>query len=188
VVTLLKEAEACGASGCATQMPRVHRDLPFRLSWPTIEPGRQSAPPAATDGPHYRVTLTTRPAPVHEVISLDYYPDIGYINVVGEPGSAAGGASLNTGWVQLTRSELSAYDRLAAGLTAFDGEASSSPADGDRTPWAIIGSLVAAAVLAALALLLILRRRAPPGQAGIPSHRPSVTATQREARTPPRPQ
>jgi hypothetical protein len=154
---LLREAEVCGADGCTAETPRVDHNRAFELFGPTIEPGRPTAPAAITDGPRYRVTLTTRPVSGGEVASLDYYPDAGYVHVLGEPGSELGGARLNVGWVRLTRSELDAYGSLANGLMPYEAEASNDP-EGNGAPAAIIVPLVAAGALAVLGLFFVLRR------------------------------
>jgi hypothetical protein len=154
---LLKEAEVCGADGCKTETPHVDHRSAFELFGPIIEAGRRTAPAASTGGPRYRITLTTRPVSGGEVVSLDYYPDAGYLSVLGKPGSELGGARLNVGWVRLTPSELATYGGLTNGLTPYGVEASGDP-EGDRAPVAIVAPLVAAGALVVLGLFFILRR------------------------------
>ena len=154
---LLREAEVCGPHACTTETPRVEHNRAFELFGPTIEAGRRTAPPASTDGPRYRVTLTARPVSGGEVVELDYYLAAGYLHVHGEPGSELGGARLNVGWVRLTPSELEAYAQLTNGVSPYGTDASDDP-ENKGAPETIIVPLVAAGVLAVLGLLCLRRR------------------------------
>lgn len=165
----LRKAEACGSDGCRTLTADPTAGdphsgagaLPFELFGPTIEAGRRAQPPAQEGDERIRVTFTTLRAPGPEVFSLDYFPQAGYLHILGEPGTEAGGAMLNTGWVRLTSHERAAYDSLVAGVTPFGAE----PDDGGDggTPAATI-ALLAGAVLATAAIIWALGG-SPPARA-----------------------
>jgi hypothetical protein len=150
---MLRSAEVCGQSGCATQSARGS-DLPFNIFGPVIESGRQVAPPASP-GARFEVVLTTRPAPGRERVSVDYFPDTGYIRVHGQ--ADLSWAQLNARWVRLDSAERNAYDALVAGATPFGAEAPTGNADDG--PTAIIIGLVIAMVLASITFILFFRRR-----------------------------
>jgi hypothetical protein len=153
----LEQVRACGASGCATQVASTPGELPFELFGPTIETGRTVAAPAVA-GPRYRITLTTQPVPGRDAISLIYLPESGYIHVLGEPGTEAGGAQLNTGWVRLAPAEVAAYDVVTAGVTPAGGEP--RPIDEQAWPWEIVLPVSVLAVFSGVGLILLRRRRA----------------------------
>jgi hypothetical protein len=154
---MLRSAEVCGQSGCATQTPRGGSDLPFAIFGPVIEVGRQVAPPASPAGARFEILLTTRPAPGGETVSVDYFPDAGYIRIHGQAGDEVGGALSNVGWVRLASAERDAYDALVSGATPFGAEA---PADrADDGPSAIVIGVVIATALASITLIILFHRR-----------------------------
>jgi hypothetical protein len=155
----LKSAEVCGQSGCATQTANGGRDLPFEVLGPVIEAGRRVTPPAPPAGPRFEIVLTTRPAPGNETVSVNYFPDVGYLQINGQAGDEVGGALLNAGWVRLAASERNAYDALVSGATPFGAEVQSSNA-GDGPSALIIGLVIAMAMASVAFILFIHRRRA----------------------------
>jgi len=151
----LQAAEACGASECSTETAERPGDLPFELFGPTIEAGRRAAPQDSA-GPNYRITLTTQAVPGNEAIRLQYFPDSRFLHILGRPGTEAGGALLNTGWVRLTPPEADAYDTLTAGLTPRDAGGDES----QSSPWEIPVVALGLLALGAIGLLVARRRRA----------------------------
>jgi hypothetical protein len=157
---VVKEAEACGASGCRTETAEGDHDL--ELLRPAIESGRRTgAPTDSAHHPRYRVALTTRPR--RHAISLDYFPEPGYIRVHGSRRDAAFGELLNRGWVRLHRTESLAYADLTAGLTPYGAEGSPAPRTRSEgtggAPWSLIGIAAAVAALGAVAIWLRGARR-----------------------------
>ena len=150
-------ARACGASECSARKAERPGDLPFELLGPAIEAGRRSARPDSA-GSSYRITLTTQAVPGNEVIHLEYFPDARFLHVLGRPGTEAGGALLNTGWVRLMPSEVDAYETLTAGLTLPDAKRD----EGDGPAWEIPVAAASALALGAIGVIIARRRRAAP--------------------------
>ena len=153
----LEAAQVCGAFECSVRKAERPGDLSFELLGPTIEARRGSAPPDSA-GSSYRITLTTRPAPGNEVIHVEYFPDSRFLHVLGRPGTEAGGALLNTGWVRLTPPEVEAYDSLTAGVALPDAKRD----EGDLPPWEILMAAASALALGAIGLIAARRRRSAP--------------------------
>ena len=159
----LEKAEVCTASGCETHAAGPNEFLPFELFGPTVQIGRRTPPPAQSDGSRYRITFFTRPVPRgSERFAVDYFPDAGYLRVLGERGAEAGGAMLNTGWVRLSAGERRAYDRLTTGPASSGPDTPSESSDGGGAPLGVIGAVIAVLALGALAFVVALRRRSQP--------------------------
>ena len=153
---MLRSAEVCGQSGCATQTASGGSDLRFEIFGPVVASGRGVAPPASA-GAWFEVVLTTRSAPGSERVSVDYFPEPGYIRVHGQAGDEVGGILLNPGWVRLNSAERNAYDALVSGATPFGAEAPTGSSDDGPSPMVI--GLVIALVVTAITFLYFFRRR-----------------------------
>lgn len=159
--------EVCGSEGCRTVAAAPTTgdphsgvgELPFELLGPPIEAGERVAPPSEAGDERVRVTMTTSFGPGPETFALDYFPEAGYLHILGELGGEAGGALLNAGWVRLTPPERAAYDALVAGVAPFGAEPDGG--DGGGTPATTIALLLAGTVLATASIIWALGRRSP---------------------------
>jgi hypothetical protein len=166
-----ERAEVCTAAGCTTHSLGAD-ERSFTLLGPTMQIGRRTPPPAKPAGEQYRVTLFTQPGPGPgpERIALEYFPQTGYIHVLGAPGAHAAGAVLNVGWVRLRGHEQRAYEGLLT-PPATDQVASGSSDDGDPgPPWLFLGVAAGAIALIGATTLLLRRRR----EGGLPLHGPTA--------------
>jgi hypothetical protein len=117
-------ATACGSDGCAETDLRVARFEPLPWAWelmdPAIDPPRASPAPRSV-GPWYSVDLRFGPPVVRQEargfrsrLPVAYIPGPGYLR------TAIAGGGPDGDWVELTSSEIAAFENAVEGVEPFD--------------------------------------------------------------------